>query len=81
MDRFIKFLEDHRVLNQFINNMELGCPRGMYAGHMEYVFTRAHDKDKLDGAFMFGLTPEGYDFWTNIKLIYTKTLNHESTRK
>lgn len=81
MDRFIKFLEDNGALNQFINNMELGTHNGGYAQHMEFIFTRAKDEDKIFGAFPFQQTPEGVDFWGNLAIIHLKTLNYESTRK
>lgn len=81
MDRFIKFLEDNGILNQFINNMEIGIQNGGYAQHMEFIFTRAKDEDKIFGAFPFQRTPEGVDFWGNLAIIHLKTLNYESTRK
>ena len=81
MDRFIKFLEDNGILNQFINNMEIGVHNGRYAQHMEFIFTRAKDEDKIFGAFPFTQTPEGVDFWGHIATIYLNTLNYENTRK
>jgi len=77
-EKFIAFLKEKGVYDQFVTNLDMGLTLDEYFHDTEETVKEEDDEDLykelISGAFTWSNSPEDHDFWSKISRQWKKSL-------